>query len=181
MKRTFVACLTGILVSLAMTSRGYSQNLSALEKPETFSENRIGFPVVANAATNTDMVAPGEVSPKAVKHFSRDYKRVTDVNWFKANDGFVAYFTVDGIKTRAFYDRKGHDAGTIRDYSEDKLPRDVRHLVRSTYYDFNITYVYEVTYDGVTAYLVHMQDQTHWKTVKVIDGEMAVIDEYLKR
>jgi hypothetical protein len=52
--------------------------------------------------------------------------------------------------------------------------------VKSTYYDFNIYHIIEPTLNGVTSYLVKMEGKSTWKTVKVVDGEMEEVEEYLK-
>ena len=68
----------------------------------------------------------------------------------------------------------------IRYYNEDKLSRNIRHLVKSQYYDCTIEQVTEVTWRGVIAYITKLQDDTSWKTVKVVDNEIELLEEYSK-
>ena len=79
-----------------------------------------------------------------------------------------------------FYTRNGLVHCTINYYNEDKLPASVRHLVKSNFYDFNITFVIEVNKNDVTSYLVRIEDKTRIKTVKVIDGEWEMMEELVK-
>ncbi|MGI8952391.1 MAG: hypothetical protein ACR2FN_12510 [Chitinophagaceae bacterium] len=66
-------------------------------------------------------------------------------------------------------------------YDETKLPHDVRAQVKSTYYDYAITTVDEVHYQGQIVYLVHMQDANTWKIIRVnSDGEMDVYQAFDK-
>jgi hypothetical protein len=181
MKKTLFTCFTGILLNWAITSVSYSQNLNSAANPEFSQDKIISSSIETDGVKISNPDVPGEISTKAIKDFARSYKNAPGVTWYKLKDGFAAYFTSDGIKTRVMYNKKGRFAGQIRDYFEDKLPLDVRHLVKSTYYDFSITLVNEIIYDGITAYLVHMEGKTYWKTVKIIDGEMEVAEEYLKR
>jgi hypothetical protein len=89
----------------------------------------------------------------------------------------VRFFDND-VQTKIFYNRNGNQAAMIRYYTEDKLPNEVRHPVKATYYDFNIFMVIEVTVGKQTAYLVKIEDKTHTKTIRVMNGEMDVIEEF---
>ena len=65
----------------------------------------------------------------------------------------------------------------IRRYYEKELPPEVRHLVKSTYYDFNIFYVSEITWNDKLAYIISMDDKTpndkiSYKIIKVVGSEM---------
>jgi hypothetical protein len=68
----------------------------------------------------------------------------------------------------------------IRYYNEEKLPREVRHLVKSNYYDFSIYHVSEFRSNGKTAYVVVLEDKTSWKKIKVVDSEFEIIGEFSK-
>jgi len=87
---------------------------------------------------------------------------------------------MDGIRTRVFYDRKGNCESMIRDYSEDKLPYEIRHLVKSAYYDFSIYVINEVTIDRIRTYIVKIQNEVSLKTIMVANGEMVILEEYKK-
>ena len=68
----------------------------------------------------------------------------------------------------------------IRYYKEDRLPNNVRHLVKSRYYDFDIYQVTEVTRNGTMAYVIKLEDEKHWKTIKVVEDELQELDELSK-
>ena len=68
----------------------------------------------------------------------------------------------------------------LRYYQEEKLPHEIRGLVKSTYYDYDIYLITEVNRNEKIAYVVKMEDKTSWKTVKVVDGEMEVLEDYTK-
>lgn len=99
--------------------------------------------------------------------------------WYHLNDKrlMVRFFDND-IQTKIFYNRNGNNVAMIRYYTEDKLPNEVRHPVKSTYYDFNIFLVTEVTVGNKIAYLVKIKDKTCTKTIRVMNGEMDVIEEF---
>ncbi len=105
------------------------------------------------------------INARALKDFTRSFKNADKASWFEIKDGFVARFKEDDVETKAYYDRKGRWTSTIRTYNEDKLPKDIRKLVRSTYYDYSIYFVNEVTVGDQKAYLVKIQDETTLKTI----------------
>ncbi|HMI63045.1 MAG TPA: hypothetical protein VK518_19140, partial [Puia sp.] len=68
-----------------------------------------------------------------------------------------------------------------KDLSEKQLPRDVRAIVKSTYYDFVITLVRIIEIPDHMVYLVHMEDENSIKIVRVSEEyEMDVLEEFTK-
>lgn len=62
----------------------------------------------------------------------------------------------------------------MKEYSEKELPKEVRALVKSTYYDYSIGWVKEVSQNQTVVYVVHIADGQNWKDLLVQDGEMEV-------
>lgn len=177
MKKALFTSLAIILVCTANTS--YSQGSTSSPRLQYSDEELVASQTIT-VTLDSAAFAPAEIR-KAVKSFTRDYKDVSNAKWLQLNDGYsVVYFTVDGVKTRLLYNKKGVCESIIRYYFEEKLPTAIRHLVKSTSYDFHIFHVIEPTINGVTSYLVKMEDKTTWKTIKVVDGEIEVVEEYSK-
>ena len=134
---------------------------------------------------NTLVEDPGtptpDISVRAVKKFDKQYKNVENERWFKIENGSVAEFEKDGITTKVFYTPKGSWHATLRYYQEDKLPKDIRHMVKSVYYDFNIIIVIEVFASNKMAYLVKIESKDMIKTIRVLDGEMDEYESFQKR
>ena len=120
-------------------------------------------------------IGSSRLSTKAVKNFNKTFKATANASWSETSDGFVAKFKKNDIETKVFYDVKGRWIGNVRNYQEKDLPREIRHRVKSNYYDYNIYLVQEVTVGDNTAYLVKIEDKTSIKTIRIVDGEM---DEY---
>jgi hypothetical protein len=80
-----------------------------------------------------------------------------------------------------FYDKKGHWQYSLIFFGQDKLPRDVRAAVRSTYYDLNITLVEEVQTIDAKVFIVHLEDKSNIKILKVNEQcEMEIMQELTK-
>jgi len=121
---------------------------------------------------------PTNVSRKAVEDFARRFKNAFTKNWFKVSNGFVVYFTLYDIQHQVAYDKKGNWLYTIRKYDETNLPADVRHMVKSSYYDYSIFLVHEIEKpSGNLTYVIHLEGKTSFINVRVFGGEM---DEWQK-
>jgi hypothetical protein len=120
------------------------------------------------------------IHPRAVKDFQKSFKYVTNEEWSKIDGGYRANFTADSVQTRVDYNGKGSRQHTILYYEEKKLPREVRNMVKSVYYDYTILNVVEIRVDEQPIYMVYLQDDTHLKTIRVYDGEMQQVQNYIR-
>jgi len=170
MKHSFFKHVTAILPFLALASFSFAQTNSL---PAGNLTKDLATDESAGAALSS-------INEKAVKNFSKSYDKQNKASWFAVEDGFVAIFTEDGIKTKAYYDPKGRPVGEVRTYQEDKLPKEIRHMVKSTYYDFNIFLVNEVSVGNAKVYLVKIEDNTSFKTIRIQDGEMTETEIFTK-
>jgi hypothetical protein len=117
------------------------------------------------------------INPKAIRDFSRTFSNVTNEDWHIIRNGFIARFKLQDMQYRIVYNKKGSRLATFCYYNEQQLPADVRRLIKSTFYDFNIVQVTEVSVAGKTAYLVNIQDKTSLKTIKVVNDEMEIMQD----
>lgn len=155
MKKTIFFCAAFVISSSALVNTAVAQNAQNEEMP-----TEINTPV-------------NVISSKAIRNFTKEFKQASDEAWFVVDGGFVVKFTQDGVETRADYNKKGNWLHTIRTYDENKLPADIRHLVKSSYYDYNILQVQEIEKpSNAFTYIVHLDGQTKLINLKVINGEM---------
>jgi hypothetical protein len=120
------------------------------------------------------------LATKAVRSFWQLYGDSKNENWFHLENGSLAEFVDKDIHYRVFFDRKGNWNYTLKQYSEKVLPKDVRAMVRSIYYDYAIKQVKEVNQAQLVVYLIHIENDQEWKTIRVADGELEVAEEYVK-
>ena len=152
------------------------------------------IPAVVNA--QTEKKAPGwaglepvqtksfylnDISTRATGDFLKRYPKGTDPKWYKIDDGYFVKFGLNDIQQKAVYDKTGSWVYSIKYYKENKLPRDIRHIVKRQYYDYTITQVEELHYqNNPVAYIVHMQDEKSWMNVKVCEGELSILEKFTK-
>ena len=77
-------------------------------------------------------------------------------------------------------DKNGKLVYQVKRYTEDQLNRQVKSVVHSQYAAFDITGVEEIIVPGTkeNIYLVHLQDDTQIKIVRVYNGETQETETY---
>jgi len=122
-----------------------------------------------------------DIHIRALRDFVGRYGNLDDVVWHKGNKNFIAVFTRDSIQTRVIYNTAGVLEYTMRYYQEAQLKREIRHIIKSTYYDYKIFIVQEILKpDDEPVYIVNLQGDTDWLKVKVYGGEMEVMERFKK-
>lgn len=119
------------------------------------------------------------VLEKATRNFFREYKGAVNTEWQPLKEGgYVCRFTLDGVSRKAFYDKRGNWLSTVAGYTEQQMPKDVRRVVLSNYYDYSILYVHEVKVPRKPAiYMVQVRDKNAIKILRVVDGEVEEVRE----
>ena len=129
---------------------------------------------------NVHAIGADGAAVKASRDFLERVGDQKDEQWYKDPLGYEAAYTEGPVKAMYWYDKRGHWVYSILTYGENKMPEDVRVLVRSTYFEYSISWVKEVSEAQTTVYVVHIENNTAWKEVAVQDGEMRVLKEFCK-
>ena len=126
-------------------------------------------------------VSSGNVNIKVMRSFNQSYGEQQSVKWYRSARGFIAAFENDGVKNLVHYNANGTEESKMTSYFEKNLSPEIRHLVKSNFYDYTILYVNEVKKNDATAFYVKMQDSTKIKTIKIVDGEWEVVEDLSRR
>jgi hypothetical protein len=185
MKKTLFALSIGFISLAALGNCVYAQNSN---QPVAFNDAKHFKTSVRNMAALESPAFMGtfvsdakNINTKAVKDFQGRFNTATNTMWFSDNNGFVSYFIQNGYGDRAYYDKKGRWEYSLIFYGQDKLPREIRSAVRSTYFDLDITLVEEVQTTEGMVYIVHVEDKSNIKILKVSkDGDMEIMQELTK-
>jgi len=124
------------------------------------------------------------INVSAVRDFVKRCHEPGGARWYKLKDAsLVVKFERPDTAFRVAYNRRGGWIYTIRTYHEKQMPRDIRALVKSTYYDYTITQVDEIDHTEAagTIYIVSIKDDVSWKTLRVCNGEMDVLNTFYKK
>src|SRR6476469_1872609 len=175
MKKVFLASVTGIclLISTAIAVNGQlaSNHARPLER----------FMILNKTEPENSPGVVGRVNPPVIRNFLKTYKDVSGEKWIEVKDGFVAMFNYNDIDYQVAYTKKGNLVRTIRSYNEDKMSPELRHIVKSTYYDYEISRVHEVeTPLNPITYFVQLVGKKELINLGVYDGETEVLQRFNK-
>lgn len=181
MKNYLAPCLAGLML-ICINSTSHTQSTTNFVKlnVKTSLEKIIPPSKQFNSFGNAGFIFRNDICIKAVRNFITKYGDVPDVTWRQSSNGAAAYFTTNDIMTSVYFHKNGDYRCIIRYYREDKLPQYIRHLVKSHYYDYAIFSVAELNENGKTIYDVKIEDKRSYKTIRLIDGEMEVREEFFK-
>ena len=168
--RLGIVPLITLFCSVNAQTKMFNGNLNTSPSKEVVMNDKVSDGEMPALNSNSAM------STKAVKNFSKTFKEVRNASWSETLDGLKAEFMNENVTTKVYYDSKGRWIASVRSYDEANLPREIRHTVKSTYYDYDILHVQEITAGDKTAYLVKIEDETSIKTIRVTNDQM---DEYI--
>jgi hypothetical protein len=176
MKKTILAAL---LIATGNSFIWAQDSVPAIAFENTRLVRETRNPVAPN---NNGFIRTENVSPKVMKDFSKTCKSAADCRWYLCEKkGIIAFYQLGEKKGRRFYNQKGNYVYNILSYGEASLPRDVRDLVKRTYYlDYHIDLVEEIETTGKTFFIVHISDDKTIKTVSVFEGEINLMQDLVK-
>ena len=180
MKKLLFQLTAVAITALATTSKLNAQSAITTAMLDPQKQTIEDFKNSSPSASNKNLMG---ISPKAVKDFSKNYKKITTENWSIIADGFTAKFILDGVTSSVYYDTKGRWSGVLKSYPEAKLPAEIRQIVKRSYYDYSIIYVAEietVLSEGTPTYVVYVEDDKSIKWLRIFDNEMEEYKVVLK-
>jgi hypothetical protein len=125
-----------------------------------------------NTFLNINSLRTERAGVKAAREFWKMNGEEKNEKWYKLPGGYLAEFNEGSIQNKVVFDKNGNWVYTMREYSEKELPKEVRKLVKSIYYDFSIGWVKEVFQLQSQVYVVHIDSPSEWKDLLVRDGEI---------
>ena len=165
MKKIFLFIAIGVFPGLSITNSLSAQSTNNLNVQ--VREADLPVALATHVTKNTFQ--------RALNDLKRNFKVVNNIRWENVEDGHIATFTSNGIKNTVAYNTKGNWQHTIRQYREKNLPNEVRTLVKSNYFNFNLSQVEELTISGATIYLIHADGINEHKLIRISEEKMEVI------
>ena len=118
------------------------------------------------------------ISAKAAESFRTQFNGASSIRWKESSEtgGYLADFVYNGKATRAFYDADGNLAGTARLLTEEQLPILVTKTLTSSYAQYEIREITEVTRPEETKYLVTLYSDRQTIYLRMYaDGSAQVV------
>ena len=111
-------------------------------------------------------------STKIYRGFLGYFKNASNLNWYQVKNNFLVKFEENGLENTALFTKTGQLVYHICYGTEKLLPRNIRQLVKSNYYDQIITRVLKVNQDRRNMWVVYMEDDSEYIMVRVEDMEL---------
>lgn len=165
MKKLFFPSIFGGLALLAFVNIGTAQENTYTELP----------PVTITASTPS-----ATVNAKVTKAFSKLYKDATNARWFPIEKKFLVKFIMKDQDNTALFTKGGNLVYHISYGAEKNLPKEVRHIIKSSYYDQKINHVYNVEQDNRSIWVVSLDDAKELIMVRVENNELEETQRYAK-
>ena len=166
--------ILGLILSctaILMISKSFAQNSSDYAFSGIAVNASPAMPVI-NGMDNK--------SSKVQSAFSNYFKNASNESWSKINKNYHVSFTVDGKENRAMLTKAGNLIYAILYGSEKDLPKEVRKQIKGTYYDYSIMSAIRVQENNRMIWVVQMEDEKTNLTVRVEDGEMEEVRQFIK-
>ncbi len=183
MKEILFALILGFTFIPAPGGNVYAQNSRKIIEPnlkKSFMPSVHHLAVLMNPDLGaTHILNRNEINLRALRDFLSRYDNADQACWFSTPDGgFESYFIRDGFGNRVMYDQKGNWSFSLITYGENKLPRAIRNLVKSAYFDFDISMAEEVQMNEGIEYIITLEDPSGIRVVKVDrQGELEILQE----
>jgi len=172
-----------LFMALLLSAVPNLSNAQALTQAVSFNLAPLteSFSAPLSEEKSGEKASTSAISEKALKDFGRTFKNVHNQTWYKVpSGGYIANFLSEGIDYRIGYNQRGNWRYNLLTYTEDHLPFEIRDLVKSQYYDYNIFVCFEYQCLEGKAYIIKMEDATSYKTVTVFDGEIVSVEDLIK-
>ena len=186
MKTTLSVVVMACLAFMAIPKTSFSQTKSNISNLPTMPAPSLIVPmttilapsltvsIAKMAAINVDLNAKN----KAFKNFNRSNKNAMNVTWSNVQGGFIAHFSKPDLDRRVVYNKRGVLQYNLDTYMEERLPTDIRNLVKQQYYNCKILVCYTYEINGGPVYIVKMEDNKTIKTVKIFKDEIIDTENY---
>ena len=118
---------------------------------------------------------------KVVKDFSEKFKTPVNSLIGSFNDGFIVRSLVDGHEITSAYDKKGNWVYTIKHYTTDNLALNIINIVKGSFDNYFITTMDKVDQPGnESVYVVHMENFNSFRTLRVVNNEVELVEDFQK-
>jgi hypothetical protein len=157
MKKKLNILISGIVASMISFSTSIAQ-------ADKFKE----LPLITITASTSTV----KVNAKIDRAFSQFFQNATNLRWYEVEKKMLAKFIMNERENRALFTKNGELVYQLAYGTEAFLPQEVRHLVKSKYYDQTITRVLKVNQDKRTIWVIRLEDAKDHIMARVEDMEL---------
>ena len=176
MKKIVYRSVITLISIVALAATGSAQEVALHDKKaESY------LPGFESRASSKEIAYINNVNGKVLKNFYRVFGEKPDARWFRAEEGYVVHFKDSNITTNVYYRQNGTVQYKVNYYAESRLSKDVRHTIKSNFYDYAIVNVSEVHANGAVYYFIKIEDKSSIKTVRVTGQDWEIVETLVKQ
>lgn len=175
MNKILTRSVITILISVSFMSAAFSQEFAL----NTKKKEKALAPESKNQSS--EIRYANDVNGRVLRSFRQSFGEKSDAQWSRTEKGFVVCFKEKDITTNVYFMNNGTIDYRVHYYSEAQLPGNVRHTVKSNFYDYSIIQVSEVHKDESVNYFIKAEDKVSVKTIRVIGDECKVVETLIKQ
>lgn len=168
--------LCGCLLTILSGSHTFAQK----SDDKIFAAISLSQDAVITDNNSAPSIENVNINTKILGAFKKSFDKVTNLNWIRINNMFLAVFIIDGKHARALFTKRGILVYTIFYGTENDLPAETRKLVKSAYIDHSITMAIKVNEDGRTIWVIRLEDSVSLISVRVENSELEQTEHYQK-
>lgn len=141
----------------------------------------LGLAITAIApATFAAGINPAAANEKAVKNFNKQFQQSPALVTL-SGDGFIVRGKSEGHEVTAAYDKKGNWVYTLTRYPSANLQKNIIDVVNRSYNNYYISGMEKVDQPArKSVFIVYMENQDSYKTLRVVDKEVELIHDFKK-
>lgn len=136
---------------------------------------------LASATAPIDDAGTAELktlNEKAYKSFISSYGSAEDVRAHMEGENTYVSFTVEGLRTRILYNKKGRELYRVKYFPAERLPWDITEFVQEEFHRYTALHGAEVTTEKGSAFMVNIRYKNSCKTVKIANNRFDVVNTF---
>lgn len=120
------------------------------------------------------------VTKEVNKAFKSTFPDAENLKWYKLDKDYLAKFIMSDMSHNALFKKNGYLKYDVSYGSENNLPPDILKQVQSSYENFKITRVFNVTQANRNIWVVNLEGLKNYVVVRVEDGELEEVNKFAK-
>jgi hypothetical protein len=112
---------------------------------------------------------------------STKFTTTENLNINSSKDGLIVSSFIDGNEITSAYDKKGKLVYTITRYPADNVSKNIMNIVKTSYNNYFISGMEKVYQPGnETVFVVYIRNHDSFKTLRVVNNEVELVQNFQK-
>jgi len=121
------------------------------------------------------VTSTANVNQKVSNAFNASFKDAVSPTWYRLDKDYLVKFITGDMNNTALFKKNGALVYQISYGHESNLPKEVRHLVKSNYVDFNIVQAINVKEYNRNIWVVNLEDDKKLIIAKIEEGALEEV------